>query len=171
MIYSAGLTILQVSCLETYAVSICGSATNRTCTCGDSTYRAAVKLCVYTPCEIPDQLLVDRYAAESCGEAHDLSKIHEVLIMDYILPFLTTLFVVGRIYARIKLDVGLGADDWVLISAYIFYMITVATSLGLVLNHFGEHTYWLSTTQVITSLKVGFHSVVERAPCGSNLDI
>lgn len=74
--------------------------------------------------------------------------------MDYIVPFVTTVFITGRLCARIKLDVGLGYDDWVLIAAYFAYMTAVATSLGLVLNQFGEHTFWLTTGQVVRSLKV-----------------
>jgi hypothetical protein len=105
-------------------------------------------------------LQFQRYSAQTCGVTNDKSKIDEVLLMDYIVPALTTAFVAGRVFARISLDVGLGADDWVLVSAYITYMIAVATSLGLVLNKFGEHTFWLTTAQVISAMKVRFPCLV-----------
>jgi hypothetical protein len=52
------------------------------------------------------------------------------------------------------LEVGLGADDWMMIAALFALLIAVETSLGLVHNGFGQHTFWLSTHQVITALKV-----------------
>jgi hypothetical protein len=112
-------------------------------------------------------LQLQRYSAETCGVKNDRSKINEVLLMDYVVPALTTVFLVGRISARRVLHVGLGYDDWVIISAYFAYIIAVATSLGLVLNKFGEHVFWLTTEQVIRSLKVRFHllSLKERGCC------
>ncbi|KAH6724285.1 hypothetical protein BKA61DRAFT_664988 [Leptodontidium sp. MPI-SDFR-AT-0119] len=73
--------------------------------------------------------------------------------MDYVVPVLTAIFVGGRIVARIKLDVGLGSDDWMILAAAVAYLVDVGTSLGLVLNGFGQHTYWLSARQVITGRK------------------
>jgi len=142
----------------------CNSITNITCVCGDDnlSFTAAVTICVTTGCNITDILKFERYAAESCGVANDKTKLHEVLLVDYTVPFITTLFVAGRAFARIKFDVGFGWDDWVMISAYASYMIAVGSSLGLALNKFGEHTFWLSTTQVITGLEVRFPTLQLR---------
>lgn len=142
----------------TYTTSICGSATNTTCICTDSDYTTAISVCAYTACETPDLFSLQRYAAETCRLAHDDSRIRQVLIVDYILPFLTTLFVVGRICARKILDVGLAWDDWILLAGYFFYLCSVAGSLGMVMNDFGEHAFWLTTDQMITALKVRFQS-------------
>jgi hypothetical protein len=134
----------------------CDSINNTTCICSNVSFTAAVTVCMTTACNITDILKFQRYGAENCGVANDKTKLHEVLLIDYTVPFITTLFVAGRAFARIRLDVGFGWDDWVMISAYVSYIIAVGTSLGLVLNGFGEHKFWLSTTQVITGLKVSF---------------
>ncbi|CZR66055.1 uncharacterized protein PAC_15956 [Phialocephala subalpina] len=59
----------------------------------------------------------------------------------------------GRITGRLLLGVSLGSDDWTMVAAFVTYMAGVGTSLGLVLNEFGEHTFWLSETQIVTALK------------------
>ncbi|KAH7342645.1 hypothetical protein BKA65DRAFT_586621 [Rhexocercosporidium sp. MPI-PUGE-AT-0058] len=100
-----------------------------------------------------------KYSAVSCGVKNDKTRLNDVLNMDYVVPFLTALFVAGRIFARIRLDVGLGADDWMIVAASAAYFVDVGTSLGLVLNGFGQHTFWLSAEQVIAGKK--FFYVVE----------
>jgi hypothetical protein len=67
---------------------------------------------------------------------------------------MTACFLAGRLFARIQLDIGLGADDWTMIAAFTTYLIDVSTSLGLVLNGFGEHTYWLDKDNIIAAMKV-----------------
>lgn len=86
--------------------------------------------------------------------ANDKSRLYDVLRIDYVMPALATLFVAGRIFARVLLKVALGPDDWMMLAALSTYLIAVATSLGLVLNGFGQHTFWLTTDQVVTALKV-----------------
>lgn len=146
------------SCTDIYIPQYCASPTNTTCICSTSNLTATLSTCAYAACNITDLLQLQRYQAEECGIANDKAKINEVLLMDYIVPAITTLFIIGRLCARIRLDVGLGCDDWVLIAAYFAYMTAVATSLGLVLNQFGEHTFWLTTGQVVRSLKFFFYT-------------
>lgn len=81
-----------------------------------------------------------------------------VLYVDYIVPFLTACFLGGRVSGRLLMGVSLGSDDWTMIVAFIFYLASVGTSLGLVLNGFGEHTFWLSKQQIINALKVPLSS-------------
>jgi hypothetical protein len=71
-----------------------------------------------------------------------------------ILAPLATLFVAARLFARTRLEVGLGPDDWMMLAALIAYLIDIAVGLGIALNGFGEHTYYLSIKQVTDSLRV-----------------
>jgi hypothetical protein len=80
--------------------------------------------------------------------------LYDVLRIDCVLPALTTLFVGGRILGRVLLKVGLGRDDWVMLAALVLYLGSVGTSLGLIANRFGEHTFWLRTSQIDMALKV-----------------
>ncbi|KAL2075495.1 hypothetical protein VTL71DRAFT_438 [Oculimacula yallundae] len=119
----------------------------------DPNFTNAVSLCAYSACTIPDLLQLQKFSAISCGVKNDRSRLNDVLNMDYVVPPLTALFVAGRIAARFRLHVGLGADDWTVLAASAAYFAAVGTSLGLVLNDFGLHTYHLSVEQVIAGKK------------------
>lgn len=75
------------------------------------------------------------------------------LHINYVVPFITTCFLAGRLLGRFLLGVGLGTDDWTMIAAFFAYGAEVGTSLGMVLNGFGQHVFWLSPYQIIISLK------------------
>ena len=49
---------------------------------------------------------------------------------------------------------GVGVDDWMMLAALCAYLVDVGTGLGLVVNRFGEHTFWLTTLEVTNSLRV-----------------
>ncbi|KAH7419389.1 hypothetical protein BKA64DRAFT_15732 [Cadophora sp. MPI-SDFR-AT-0126] len=150
----------SLSCLSNYIPQYCGSASNTTCICTSADLTNVVSSCAYAACStIPELLQLQRYSAVSCGVESDKTRLQDVLRMDYIVPFLTACFIGGRIVARVLLDVGLGADDWMILAAAVAYFVDVGTSLGLVLNGFGQHTYWLSTEQVTNGRK--FFYVVE----------
>ncbi|XMA15516.1 hypothetical protein WAI453_008307 [Rhynchosporium graminicola] len=143
----------SLSCLSHAIPKFCGSLSNTYCICSSSEFTTAVSLCAYSACQIPDLLQLKKYSAVTCAVKNDKTRLNEVLNTDYIVPALTALFVGGRIAARFRLHVGLGADDWTMLAASAAYFIDVGTSLGLVLNDFGLHTYWLSVEQVITGKK------------------
>jgi hypothetical protein len=54
----------------------------------------------------------------------------------YVLPALTTTFVAARIFASLKLDIGLGADDWVMVGALGAYLADVGTGYGMIVQGF-----------------------------------
>jgi hypothetical protein len=74
--------------------------------------------------------------------------------MYYILPALVFVFVGMRVLSRLQLEIGLGADDWMIVAAMVAYFIDVGTGLGIVVNGFGQHTYWLSAWHVSKALEV-----------------
>lgn len=48
----------------------------------------------------------------------------------------------------------LGADDWMMAAAWLFYMVDVGTGMGMMKTHFGLHTYQLTTKQMENNLMV-----------------
>ena len=72
----------------------------------------------------------------------------------YTVPALATFFVAARIFVRWKLETGLGADDYMMVAALFAYLTDAALGIGIALNGFGRHTFWLSTSQVSQALKV-----------------
>lgn len=135
-----------LSCLSTYIPHLCNSTTSITCICTNTKLTAAVIACD----TVPELLQLDKYSAVSCGFTGDKSRLDDGLKIDYVFPFLTALFLAGRIISRVTLDVGLGADDWTMLAAGAAYFVDVGASLGL--NRFGEHKYWLLTEQVVKAL-------------------
>lgn len=74
--------------------------------------------------------------------------------MYFVLPALVTIFVALRLFSRVQLEIGLGADDWMIIAAGFAFMIDTGVGIGIVVNGFGQHTYYLSIYQVSQALKV-----------------
>jgi hypothetical protein len=80
--------------------------------------------------------------------------MQEQLNVNYVLPALATCFVLARIYIRIKLDVGLGADDWTMLAAHAAYLTDVGTGANIAAYGFGQHTFWLTPDDVSKALMV-----------------
>ena len=91
---------------------------------------------------------------DSCGVINDKSRQQQQLHMYYVVPALVFIFIALRAFSRIKLEIGLGPDDWMIIAVGCTYKVDVGTGLGIVLNGSGQHTYYLSTHQVSEALKV-----------------
>ena len=53
-----------------------------------------------------------------------------------------------------KLDVGLGADDWMMLAALASYLTDVGTGISIAMYGFGQHTFWLTSHQVSKALMV-----------------
>ena len=95
-----------------------------TCICKSADLTSAVSSCAYSACStIPELLELQKYSAVSCGVESDKTRLKDVLKMDYIVPFLTACFIGGRVVARVLLDVGLGADDWMILAAAAAYFV------------------------------------------------
>lgn len=67
---------------------------------------------------------------------------------------LASLFVIARTFTRMRLDVGLGPDDWMMIAALVAYLTDVGTGATIAAQGFGEHTFWLSIGEVSSALKL-----------------
>lgn len=116
--------VAQLSCLSTYIPQYCGSTSNTTCICKSADLTSAISSCAYSACStIPELLELQKYSALSCGVESDKTRLKDVLKMDYIVPFLTACFIGGRVVARVLLDVGLGADDWMILASAAAYFV------------------------------------------------
>lgn len=116
--------LLQLACLSDLIPDYCGSTSNTTCICTSAELTVAVSSCAYSACStIPELLQLQKYSAISCGVKSDKTRLNNVVNMDYVVPVLTAIFVGGRIVARIKLDVGLGSDDWMILAAAVAYLV------------------------------------------------
>ncbi|KAH8667988.1 hypothetical protein BGZ60DRAFT_41417 [Tricladium varicosporioides] len=143
----------SVDCLTTLVPSYCGTLTNTTCICTSVPLSTALSACAYSACNVTETFRFAKYAKDSCGVVSDKSKVNEQLQLYYVLPALATCFVAARVFARWKLEVGLGPDDWVMLAALAAYLTDVAAGLGIALNGFGQHTYYLTTKQVSHALE------------------
>lgn len=94
------------------------------------------------------------YEADTCGVKTDRSRVEEQLHLYYVMPALTAVFVALRFASRIVVDVGVKADDYMMLAAEVAFLADVATGLVMIFNKFGEHTYFLSTKELSTSLEV-----------------
>lgn len=141
-------------CLSSLVPQYCGSAENKTCLCTSEDFTSAVQTCAYEACQsVPELLQLQRHSAVSCGVKKERDRLEAVQHTDYAVPFLTSIFIVGRISARIRLGVGFGSDDWMILAASLTYYSGVGTSIGLLGNGFGQHTYWLTNSQITNGMR------------------
>jgi hypothetical protein len=105
-------------------------------------------------------LQLERYLAESCGAQNDKTRQYAQLHAICTVPVFATLFVAVRIFVRIKLDIGLGADDLMMLAALCAYLTCIGTALGIALQGFGQHSFWLSTHEITRALMVCAASVL-----------
>jgi hypothetical protein len=143
-----------LTCLAILIPQYCGSLTNTTCICTSAQLTAALEPFALAACNITEALQLEKYSAVSCGVPNERTRYHEQLAIYYVAPPLAFIFVIARIFMRIKLDVGLGPDDWMMVAALCAYLTDVGTGLGITTSGFGQHTFWLSTAQVTKALKV-----------------
>jgi hypothetical protein len=109
---------------------------------------------VLTACNVTEALQAQRYSAETCGVKKGKIRNHEKFYLIYVLAPLATCFVGAGIFARVKLVIGLGLDDWTMLAALFGYLASISSGLGIAINGFRQHTYWLTTNQVTSELKV-----------------
>lgn len=143
-----------MDCVVTLVPKYCDSFTNTTCICTTPALAAAIAPCALAACNITGVLRFERYSKDSCGIPNDDSRVRSKRNFDYVASPLTVLVVAGRLFSRIKLKVGLEADDWMIIAALICFLIDDAFGLGILLNGFGQHKYYFTTSQIINPLKI-----------------
>jgi hypothetical protein len=90
----------------------------------------------------------------TCGVPNDKSHQKLQLHTFSALPPIASVFVAARFFVRIKLHVGLGADDWMMLAALAAYYVEVAAALVMYMQGFGQHTLWLSQEEITQSLMV-----------------
>ncbi|RDW60307.1 hypothetical protein BP5796_11913 [Coleophoma crateriformis] len=147
----------SLDCLGTIVPEICGSLTNVTCLCTNAAVMAELTPCVSAACNITESFRLEKYQADTCGVPTDRTRVEEQFHLLFVMPVIAFLFVAARVLSRSLLDLGIAADDYMMIAALISYFADVGTGLVICVNGFGEHTYSLTIAQISESLKLPFH--------------
>lgn len=150
--------------MTTIIPQYCDSFTNLTCICASSDLVTAITPCIYEACNITESLRAQKYQMDACGVKNDKSRQSFYIRQAYVLVFLSTLFVGLRCFSRLKLKVGMGADDWTIIAALCSYILDTVAALLQTKNGFGQHIFYLTPKELTDSLKVRQKSQ-ETLPC------
>lgn len=71
-----------------------------------------------------------------------------------VLTPLVGIFILARVFIRLRLETSLGLDDWAIVVAGIFYMGSAGIAFPITIMGYGQHTWYLPTSTIILSLKV-----------------
>ncbi|KAH7393460.1 hypothetical protein BKA64DRAFT_755623 [Cadophora sp. MPI-SDFR-AT-0126] len=143
----------SLTCLGTLIPQYCDSLTDTTCICTNTELASVLLPCAVAACNVTDSLQLARYQAEVCEIPNDMTRYWQQIHTYIVLVPLTTLFVSLRIFARLRLNIGIGPDDYVLLVALAFYLTMTSTAWVIAVTGFGQHTFWLLTRQVVRALK------------------
>lgn len=143
----------SLTCLGTLIPEYCDSLTDTTCICTNTELAAVLLPCAVAACNVTDSLQLARYQAEVCETPNDKTRYWQQIHTYIVLVPVTTIFVGLRIFARLRLNIGLGPDDYVLLIAQAFYLTMTSTAWTIAVTGFGQHTFWLLTRQVMKALK------------------
>lgn len=99
------------------------------------------------------------------GIPSDKSRQDQQVLTYEIMPPLTVFFVGIRFFTRWLFWGGIGADDWMILAAELCYLLEVAFALGMAIFGFGEHTWFLTTDEIINAQRVGSPSALQCHVC------
>lgn len=111
--------------------------------------------CVYGACNITEAYRAQRFSKDSCGIENDKSRQYQYTRQLYILVAFTSIFVAGRLYARV-LEAGIGPDDWAMVASQVAMIVDTGMGLAATANSLGQHTWYLEPDQIVKNLKVSF---------------
>jgi hypothetical protein len=88
------------------------------------------------------------------GVKDDKSHQHQDMRLHIVLTPLVGLFILARVFIRMKVEFGLGLDDWTMVFAGVFYMGSVGIEFPITIMGYGQHTWYLEPSTITLSLKV-----------------
>jgi hypothetical protein len=88
------------------------------------------------------------------GVKNDKSHQHQDMRLHIVLTPLVGLFILARVFIRMKVEFGLGLDDWAMVFAGVFYMGSVGIAFPITIMGYGQHTWYLEPSTITLSLKV-----------------
>jgi hypothetical protein len=88
------------------------------------------------------------------GVKNDKSHQHQDMRLHIVLTPLVGLFILVRVFIRMRVEFGLGLDDWAMIFAGVFYMGSVGIAFPITIMGYGQHTWYLEPSTITLSLKV-----------------
>ncbi|KAI9746303.1 MAG: hypothetical protein M1818_000014 [Claussenomyces sp. TS43310] len=139
----------SLSCITTIIPEYCNTLTNTTCLCTNTDMVGMLKVCAYEACNITEQLRLVEYQADTCGVVNNKRRQHQQYYMIAVTLPLAIILVIARLFTRIKLGDGLWFDDWIIVAALGTYIADVGTGVMIAVEGFGQHTWYLSTQNVI----------------------
>jgi hypothetical protein len=88
------------------------------------------------------------------GVKNDKSHQHQDMRLHIVLTPLVGLFILARVFIRMRIEFGLGLDDWAMVFAGVFYMGSVGIAFPINIMGYGQHTWYLEPSTITLSLKV-----------------
>jgi len=88
------------------------------------------------------------------GVKNDKSHQHQDMRLHIVLTPLVGLFILARVFIRMKVEFGLGLDDWAMVFTGVFYMGSVGIAFPITIMGYGQHTWYLESSTITLSLKV-----------------
>jgi hypothetical protein len=85
---------------------------------------------------------------------NDKSHQNQDMRLHIILTPLVALFIIARLFIRVKMEAGIGPDDWAMAIAVVFYMGSAGIAFPITMMGYGQHTWYLTPDTIILSLKV-----------------
>lgn len=143
-----------------------------TCVCTNADLAVSLAGCAYTVCNITEILRLENYKDRTCrypytsswcpiallifvgGIENDKSHQEQDMRLHIVLTPLVGLFILARIFIRIRVEHGLGLDDWAMIAAGTLYMGSVGIAFPITIMGYGQHTWYLLPDTITLSLKV-----------------
>ncbi|KAM3067564.1 hypothetical protein ACMFMF_009563 [Clarireedia jacksonii] len=135
----AALPTCAVNCFVPAVQASGCSPTDVACICSNTELSAAASICMAGTCTVVEQLKVARLTEIGCGVTVDTSDQTQIRIISWVFCIVSLVFVVIRLWVKMKLADQLGIDDWlmclaaVLVIPYLYVLIAVA-DIGFGLN-------------------------------------
>ncbi|KAG4435955.1 hypothetical protein IFR05_008575 [Cadophora sp. M221] len=128
----------SLTCLGTLIPQHCDSLTDTICICTNTDLAAVLLPCAISACNITDSLQLARYQAEVCDVPNDMTRYWLQIHTYCVLVPVTAIFVALRIFARVRLNIGLGAQvqralRFFYISELLYLCAITFTKLSLLL--------------------------------------
>lgn len=161
-----------MTCIISQVPKFCNTIANLTCVCTDPYLSVALGNCSLNACNVTDSLRLENYRDQTCkllflgdflwypiliydlgGIKNDKRHQNQDMRLHIVLTPLVFFFIAARIYIRVQMnDVGL--DDWSMVVAGFFYMVSAGMAFPITMMGYGQHTWYLVPETITLSLKV-----------------
>ncbi|EME38910.1 hypothetical protein DOTSEDRAFT_117662, partial [Dothistroma septosporum NZE10] len=122
--------------------------------CPNQNLTSDVSACLSSNCTIPNQLLAERFAKDTCG-AISRNRSREVRVVTWTFFAFAVVFVAARFVARPQRfkGSGYGTDDWTILACMALLVPFCAVIQAMTDNGLGADNYTLSANEITTMLE------------------